>query len=160
MSWSYRMLSCPLAVSCSDPASGVASRVYMGKGPVRRRARIYPAPSYQRRVCPLDAIYRVLNDFGICNIHAPVVIEVVHRAVSVVVDEYVVGIAVHMAAQGGASPWVAAPGVVLRCAEPAHDSDTGGIDSVVLQVLEHQLVLVDQLHVDDDVLWPDVLLVV
>src|SRR3954471_19150632 len=86
----YRLLSCPLAISCSDPASGVASRVNMGEGPVRGRAGIYAAPSYQRRVCPLDAIDRILNDFGICNIHAPVVIQVVHLAITIVVDEDVI----------------------------------------------------------------------
>src|SRR3954470_13061413 len=130
-----RLLSCPLAISCSDPASGVASRVNMGERPVRGRAGIYAAPSYQRRVCPLDAIHRILNDFGICNIHAPVMIQVVHLPVAVVVDEDVVGVAIHMAAQSSASARVPATGVVLRRSEPAHHADAGRVDSVLSQIL-------------------------
>src|SRR3982751_5646325 len=92
-----------LAVSCSSPASGIASRVDMGERPVRGRAGIYAAPSYQRRLCPLDPIDGVTDHFGICNIHAPVMIQVVHLAISVVVDEDVVGVPVHVTAQSGAS---------------------------------------------------------
>src|SRR3954463_6316339 len=155
-----RLLSCPLAISCSDPASGVASRVNMGERPVRGRAGIYAAPSYQRRVCPLDAIDRILDDFGICNIHAPVMIQVVHLAVAIVVDEDVVGIAVHVAAEGGAAPRIPSPGVVLRRSEAAHDADSVGIDSLFGQLRQYEFVFVDHLHVDDDVLRPHVLLIV
>src|SRR5881398_3700868 len=116
-----RLLSCPLAISCSDPASGVASRVDMGERPVRGRAGIYAAPSYQRRVCPLDAIDRVKYHFGICNIHAPVVIQVVHLPISIVVDEDVVSIPIHMSAQGGAAAGIASGGVVLRRSESAQN---------------------------------------
>src|SRR5437868_12818765 len=122
-------MCCPLAISCSDPASGVASRVYIGERPVRGRAGIYAAPSYQRRVCPLDAIHRILNDFGICNIHAPVMIQVVHLPISIVVDKDVVGIPIHMAAQSGAAPRIASTGVVLWRSEAAHDAHSSGIDT-------------------------------
>src|SRR3954464_2593852 len=159
-SWGYRWLSCPLAVSCSDPASGIASRIYMGERPVCRRAGIYAAPSYQRRVCPLDAIDRILNDFGICNIHAPVVIQVVHLAITIVVDEDVIGIAVHVSAERRASSRVPSAGVVLGGSETAHHANPIGIDAQFGQLRQHQFVLVDHLHVYNDVLWPHVLLIV
>src|ERR1700694_2694083 len=133
-------MSCPLTVSCSDPASGVASRVYMGERPVRGRARIYPAPSYQRRVCPLDAVDGILDHFGICNIHAPVMIQVVHLPIAVVIDEDVIGIPIHMTAQGRAPPRVAASGVVLRGSESAQHPDAIRVDPVLLQVLQDELV--------------------
>ena len=111
-------------------------------------------------MCPLDAVDGILNDLGICNIHAPVVIQVVHLAVAVVVDEDVVGVPVHVAAQSCASAGVSPASVVLRGPESAQDPHPVGIDAVLLEILKDQLVLVDHFHVDDDVFRPNTLLVV
>jgi hypothetical protein len=111
-------------------------------------------------VCPLDTVDGILNNLGICNIHAPVVIQVVHLPVAVIIDEDVVGISVHMAAEGCPASGVASARIVLGCPEAAHDSDASRIYPVLLEILEDELVLVHQLHVDDDVFGPDVLLIV
>src|SRR3977135_1918522 len=55
---------------------------------------------------------------------------------------------------------VAPRGLCLWCPKAAQDTDAGRIYPVLLEVLEHELVLVHQLHVDDDVFRPDVLLIV
>src|SRR6202022_3472868 len=83
-----------------------------------------------------------------------------HLPVPVVIDVDVVGVAVHMPAKRGATSRVASAGVVLGRSKATQDTDTGRIDPVLLEVLEHELVLVDQSHIDDDVFGPDVLLIV
>src|SRR2546423_6509691 len=111
-------------------------------------------------MCPLDAVYGGQYDLSICNIHAPVVIQVVHLPVSVVVDEDVVGIAIHMAAERRPSPRIPAAGVVLRSSKPAHYPDAPNVGAVLLEVSQDELVLVDDFHIHDNVFRPDVGLIV
>ena len=62
-------------------------------------ARVHTNPSYQRRVCRFDAIGGGKYHPGVTNVYAPVMIQVVHVAISVVIYVDVGGISIHMAAQ-------------------------------------------------------------
>ena len=62
-------------------------------------ARVHTNPSYQRRVCRFDAIGGGKYHPGVTNVYAPVVIQVVHAAISVVVYVNVGRISVHVPAQ-------------------------------------------------------------
>src|SRR5687768_17429708 len=132
----------------------------MSEWAVGRSARIHADSPYQRRMCRFDAVGGLLYHPGVANVHLSVAIQVIHVAVSVVVDEDVGCVTIHMAAQGGASTRVPAAHVVLWRAETAHDGYAVSANSVRAQIVEDQLHLVHELHLHDDVLWPHRLLVV
>src|SRR5205085_427184 len=103
------------------PAGPVPARVDVNERSVPGSGAIQASTAYQLRISPLDSLLCVEDDPGVVDIDAAVMVEVVHDAVGVVVDEDVRRVAIHVAAESGASARFAAGRVVLRSPETAHD---------------------------------------
>ena len=100
------------------------------------------------------------DDLAVLHSDMAVMVEVVHDAVVVAVDEYVGRVAVHVTAECGTPLRIAPAGVVPRSAEAAHDPDPADVDAVSGQVLENELELIHELELEDEILRPDVRLIV
>ena len=85
---------------------------------------------------------------------------VVHAAGAVVVHEDVRGIAVLMATVARTPALSNSPHVVLRRAEAGHHRQVPNGNALARELGDHQLELVDEAGVEDEVLGPDALLVV
>src|SRR5262249_23281105 len=107
------------SVAGSAPSGAKAAHVNVSERPMSATCGIDANAAYERGVLSLHAIGRLLNDFGVARIDASVMVEVIHRAVAVVVDEDVRRVAVHVAAQVRATGGVAAVHVVSRGTEAA-----------------------------------------
>src|SRR4030095_106358 len=129
--WSTSRLSRPLervpqyldssSLSGSDPASSIASHVNVNERSVPAFRRIHACPAYQPRVFALHTIDCGEDHLAVPDIELPVVVEVVHPAIAVVIDEDVGRVAVHMATQRRAPAWISARHVVLRRTKSTHD---------------------------------------
>ena len=107
----------------------------------------------------LDTFNSLRQHFGIAGIHPAVAIDVVHAAVSIVVHEHVGGIAIHVTAQIRSPTRISATVVVARRAETAHDLYVIDFHALRLEILNCQLQLVDHFRIHEQVLRPDVVLV-
>src|SRR5258708_25599891 len=87
----------------------------------------------------LDTIDCRCDDPGVLDVDAPVMVEVVHDAIAVIVDEDVRRVAVHVSAETGSTGWIATASVVLRPAESPHHVHTVDANSVRLEIPQHQL---------------------
>src|SRR5690349_9851755 len=76
----------------------------------------------------LHAVYSLADDPCVVDRVSTVMVEVVHHAVVIAVDEDVRGISIHMPAQSGTATRVAPALVVLRRPESAHHRHTGHVD--------------------------------
>ena len=130
------------------------------KGPCPPSAGYTPRPADQAGCSLFDAVDRGKNDLGVLDVQLAVVVEVVHPAVAIVVDEDVGRVAVHVSAERRAAARITAADVVLRRTESAHDVHAARRIAVLLEVLQHQLELVDEPQIEHEVLRPDVLLIV
>src|SRR5687768_8600797 len=65
-----------------------------------------------------------------------------------------------MAAERSPATGITDAGIVLRRAEPAHHPDAVCLDATALEIAQNELELVDKFCLDDNVLWPDVGLIV
>src|SRR5687767_7821252 len=95
-----RCSSCPTAVispvimilRLRSPTRPVPARVDVSKGAVGGVRPVHTYPAYQRRMCPFDALGRGTNELCISNVDPAIPVQVVHAAVSVVVDVDVGGV--------------------------------------------------------------------
>src|SRR5687767_298049 len=100
---------------------------------------IHACPPDQLGIGAFHQVNGLLYEPRIANIDATVAVEVVHCAVSIVIDVDVRGIAVHVSAETGTASRVAAARVVGRSAKPAHDGYSVHSDALPLQLGENEL---------------------
>ena len=105
---------------------------------------------------PLDGAQ---NHARIARVDSAVAIQIVHPAVAVVVDEHVGRITVHVSAQLRAAAGTPAVAIVPGRAEAAHHRHVLNRDTCLLEIRDHQLELVDEILVEDQILRPDVSLI-
>ena len=146
---------------CPAPAGANPAGVDVGKRAVGPGRLVDPAAAGELGVHPLDPLHRGDYHSRIPGVDAPVVIEVVHASVTVVVDEDVRGVA-ELVAAVLRPPTAPADTllVVLGGAEAGHHPHVLDPHPVRLEIFDHELQLVNQGFPEDHVLRPDVLLVV
>src|SRR5687767_4224791 len=145
--------------SGAAPSRAVPPGVYVGEWTVAAAGLVDPDPADERGLLRLDLLHRAREPLRDGGVDPAVAGDVVRGSIAVVVDVNVRPVPVHVAAQVRAALGVASAGVVPRRAEPAHDVDVLDAHAVRLQLLDGELELVEQVLVEQQVLRPDVLLV-
>src|SRR3954467_3382018 len=69
------------------PAGPVPARIYVNERTVPGRGSIQSSPAHELRIGSLHALLGLENHPGVVDIDLPVVVEVVHRTIPVVIDE-------------------------------------------------------------------------
>src|SRR6478672_763367 len=142
------------------PPGPLSAGVDVGEGTVGPGRAVQAGTAGQLGVRALDALDGLQNDARVAGIDSPVVIEIVHATVLVVVDEHVRRVAELMAAIARPAAAADALRIVLRRSEAGHDDHVLDANAVRLEVLDHELQLVDQRLAKHEVLWPNILLIV
>ncbi len=107
----------------------------------------------------LNLLDSAIDDVRIAEVHVPVAIQVIHAAVAIGVDDDVRGIAVLVAAGVRATLEGRAP-IVLWRAETRQHHHVAGRDALHFERRQDEFQLVQELFAHNDVLRPDVVLVV
>src|SRR5687768_8465886 len=91
---------------CAGPAGAIPAAVDVYERSVPAASDVNAYSTHKFRVVPFDPLGRGGDHPGIPDVDPAVPVEVIHRAIPVVVDEDVGGVAVHMAAQAGTPPGI------------------------------------------------------
>src|SRR6267378_583192 len=146
-------------VDATNPPSADTAHIDVDERPTATGVRIEAGAAYQLRIACLDPLDCIQHHLDVREVYLPVPIQVRHLAVPFLVDIDIGGIAELVPAIAGAS--LAADGeVVGRGSEPRANPHTLCVHAVVVEVVDHQLELVQQRLAENDVLRPDVFLVV
>ena len=121
----------------TSPPGPLSAGVDVGEGTVGPGRAIQTGTAGQLGVRALDALDGLQNDARVAGIDSPVVIEIVHATVLVVVDEHVRRVAELMAAIACPAAAADALRIVLRRSEAGHDDHVLDANAVRLQILDH-----------------------
>ena len=91
-----------------SPARAISSDVDVRERPVGARCAIHANAAHQILVLPLHLLHRVQNHSRVPIIDASIVVQIIHAAVAIVVDEDIGRVPVHVATDLRASPSLAA----------------------------------------------------
>ena len=131
----------------------------MGKRAAAARVRIESCASDQFRIAGLHSLDRIEDHLHIREVDSTVSVQVRHFAVAVLIDENVGGIA-ELVSAIARTPLSTDRKVVRRCPEPRPDSHALGVNAVIVEILDHQLELVEKWLAEHHVLRPNLFLVV
>ena len=146
------------SVDSANPAGAGTTHVDVGEGGAAG-IRIKSGATNQLGVASFNALDRVQNKLDVREVDAAVPVQVGHPAIAFLIDEYVSRVAELVAAVAGAA-FAANGEVVRRGTEAGANSHSLGVDSVIVEVFDYQLQLVEERLAEHDVLGPHVLLTV
>jgi hypothetical protein len=132
----------------------------VGEGTARPIRVIQSNAANQIRIVALNALNRRENNSYVSESDSTIAIQIVHPTVAIVVDNHVCRITELMTTVSRATTLVTKSSVVVRCSEAGDDFHSAGAHTVSLEILNHQLELVEQRLAKDDVLRPDIFLIV
>src|SRR5688572_7823109 len=128
-------------------------------GELTTPAGIESSAADQLRIASFDSLDSIQNHFDVAKVHFPVAIQVRHAAVAHIVDINVGGVAKLVTAVPRAT--LAADRLIARGgSETRANPHAFRVHAVVGEVLDHELELVEQGLPENEILGPDVLLVV
>ena len=142
------------------PTGAVPASIDMNERTVPRRGPVQASPANKLRMGFFNPLLGGQNDRTVVDVDSSVMVEVVHHAISVVIDENVGGVPIHVPAEAGPAGSFAARRVVLRRAKSTHDVDPLGVDPVLLEIRKNQLELVDESGGQHEIFRPDIRLIV
>jgi len=149
-----------LRVAAQHPAGALSANVDVGKWAGRSARGIQPDTADKIGIRTLDSLDSRQHDPSVGEVHAAVVIDVVHTAVLVGVDDDIRSVTKLMTAVQRPPALGAEPKVVVGCAKSGEHVHSGGANSVSLEVLDDELQLVEKRLAQNDVLGPHICLVV
>ena len=127
---------------------------------MRSAGMIQADAPHEIRISPFDALNRRENHTGVAEIDSAIAVQVVHSSVTVGVDVDVGGVTELVAALPCATARIAQRKIILRRPEPGEDAHLRCRYASVFQILNDELELVDEGLTKNDVLGPDIFLIV